>query len=390
MRLIAYTGKGGVGKSVISSVTGLRSAQLGYKTLVMSSDPSHTLSDVFEVPVGGDETKVNENLWVVHIDPVEEGMKHYATLMDYVVELFKARDVDETIAYELANFPGSTGAAALLKAFEYQSKGTFQVIVMDMVPSGEALRLLYMPFLISRFSRRIMRLISPAARLGKMVEPMTGIPAPTSEIIDKQVELLEMMDKVRGMLTNFETTSLRLVMNPDNFSIANAKRTYMQSSLYGVNTDLAIINKLMPQEVQDPYFKKWKEIQRIYTNQVKADLAPLPVKTVPLYAEELQGMEGLKRAAKDLFGEEDPTKVYHQGQPLKLVQKENGLEMIVAAKLAKKEGLQVERIGDELIIHLKTESGNIKILTPLPAITFKYSLKGAKLINGNLHVMFGE
>lgn len=390
MRLIAYTGKGGVGKSVISSVTGLRSAQLGYRTLVMSSDPAHTLSDVFGVRVGGEPTKVDENLWVVHTDPVEEGMKHYSTLMDYIVEIFKARDVDETVAYELANFPGSTGAAALLKAYDYRSKDSFDVLVMDMVPSGEALRLLYMPFLISRFSRRLIKLVSPAARLGKVVEPMTGMPAPSSQIIDKQIELLEMMDKVRGMLTDFEKTSIRLVMNPDNFSIMNAKRTYMQSALYGVNTDLAIINKLMPQEVKDPYFKKWKRLQKIYTGQVQADLAPLPIKTVPLYDEELQGTDGLNRAAKDLFGEEDPAQIYHRGQPLKMVPTETGIDLVIPARLAKKEDVQVERIGDELIVHLQTDAGQTKILTPLPAITFKYRLKGAKLINGQLHVTFGE
>lgn len=168
MRLIAYTGKGGGGKSVISCATALRSAQLGHKTLVMSSDPAHTLSDIFGVAVGGEETKVTENLWAVHTDPVDEAMKHYSTLMEYVVELFKARDVDETVAYELANFPGSTGAAALLKAHEYQSKAVFDVLVMDMVPSGEALRLLYMPYLISRFSRRLIKIISPAFKLGKV------------------------------------------------------------------------------------------------------------------------------------------------------------------------------------------------------------------------------
>lgn len=390
MRLIAYTGKGGVGKSVISCVTGLRSAQLGYKTLVMSSDPAHTLSDVFGVSVGSEETKVTENLWVVHTDPVEEGMKHYSTLMEYVVELFKTRDVDETVAYELANFPGSTGAAALLKAYEYESKAVYDVLIMDMVPSGEALRLLYMPYLISRFSRRLIKLIAPAARLGKVVEPLTGMPVPSSEIIDKQVELLEMMDDVRRLLTDFDTTSLRLVMNPDSFSIMNAKRTYMQSALYGVNTDLAIINKLMPSEVQDPYFKKWKRIQKIYTSQVQADLEPLPVRTVPLYDEELQGLEGLTRASEDLFGDGDPTEIYHRGQPLKVVSHEKSVELIMAARLARKEDVLVERIGDELIVNLRTDAGNTKILTPLPAITFKYKLKGAKLINGRLHITFGE
>jgi arsenite-transporting ATPase len=390
MRLIAYTGKGGVGKSVISCATALRSAQLGFKTLVMSSDPAHTLSDVFGVAVGGEEKRVAENLWAVHTDPVDEALKNYSILVEYVVELLKVRDVDETIAYELANFPGSTGAAALLRAHDYYSKGSFGVLVMDMVPSGEALKLLYMPYLIGRFSRRLMKLIAPAASLGRMLGPITGMPVPSNKAIDKQVELLERMEGVRRLLMDFDTTSVRLVMNPDKFSISNAKRTYMQSAIYGVNTDLAVINKVMPPDVRDPYLEKWKRAQEVCTRQVQVDLKPLPFRTLPLYDEELQGLEGLRKASRDLFGDEDPTQVYHRGRPLQVIPHRNGLELVLTVQLPRKEDVQVERIGDELIMHLHTDAGNTGVLIPLPAITYKHKLKGAKLINGRLHIVFGE
>jgi len=388
-RLIAYTGKGGVGKSIISCTTGLRSAELGYDTLVISSDPSHTLSDVFEVPVKGDEIKVAERLWVVHTDPVNEAMKHYSALMDYIAELFKVRDVDESLAYELASFPGSTGTAALLKAHEYYSQKRFDVLVMDMVPSGEALRLLYMPYLISHFSRRLIKLIAPAVQLGRIVEPITRMPLPSSEAIDKQVELLERMEAVRRFLIDYDVTSMRLVMNPDRFSIVNARRTYMQSSLYGLNTDIAIVNKVLPSEVQDPYLDNWKHTQEDYINQVRVDFDPLPVKTLPLYGEELKGLRALSKASRDLFKDEDPTQVYHRGQPLEVIPRKDGVDMVLTAHKARREDVQVERIGDELIIHLYTDVGSTRILIPLPAITFKYRLKGAKLINGRLNIKFG-
>lgn len=356
----------------------------------MSSDPAHTLSDIFNITIGSEEKKVVENLWAIHIDPVDEALKRYSALIDYVVELFKTRDVDETVAYELANFPGSTGAAALLKAYDYYLNGGFDVLVMDMVPSGEALRLLYMPYLIGRFSRKLMKLVTPAVDLGRRLTPIIGMPLPSSEVVNKQLELLEKMEGIRKLLMDFDTTSLRLVMNPDKFSIMNAKRTYMQSAIYGVNTDLAILNKLMPSGVQDPYFEKWKRIQEAYTHQLQVDLSPLPLKILPLYDEELQGLEGLNRASKDLFRDEDPTQVYYRGCPLEVSTYENGVELILAAPLPRKEAIEVERIGDEIILHLHTDAGKTRILLPLPAITFKYKLKGAKLINGRLHIKFGE
>ena len=390
MRLIAYTGKGGVGKSVVSCATALRSAQLGYKTLVMSSDPAHTLSDIFGSFIGSEEVRVAENLWAVHTDPVDEALRHYSILMEYVVELFKTRDVDDTVAYELANLPGMTGAASLLRAHDYYLNGKFDVLVLDMVPSGDALRLLYMPYLVGRFSRRLLKFIAPAVDLGRALEPLTGMPLPSKKAIEKQVELLERMEGVRKLLMDQTVTSVRLVMNPDKFSTMNAKRTYMQSSVYGVNTDLAIINKLIPDEVQDPYLQKWKKIQEVYVQQARLDLQPLPFKLLYLYDEELQGLEGLRKASEDLFGEEDPTQVYHKGRPLEVMIKDNELELILFAPLRRKEDAEVERIGDEVIVHLTTDAGCARIFVPLPTISFKYRLKGAKLINDRLHILFTE
>jgi arsenite-transporting ATPase len=390
LRIIAYTGKGGVGKSVISSATALRCSQMGMKTLLMSSDPAHTLSDVFGVPIGAKETKISENLYAVHIDPVDEAMRNYSTIMEYLVELFKVKEVDETIAYELANMPGSTGAAALLKAEDYDSKGSYDVLIMDMVPSGEALRLLYLPYLIGRFSRRLMKMIAPAANLGRMLEPITGMPVPSRKVIDKQVELLDKMESVRKMLTDYSKTSVRLVMNPDTFSIMNAKRTYMQSSIYGINTDLAIINKIMPESVKDPYLTKLIKTQQDNSVMAEHDFKPLPVKKLILYREELKGFDLLKKAANDLFEDEDPSKVYYSGKPLQVVTKKDGIELVMNASLPSKDDIEVERIGDELILHLQMDFGRSEVLIPLPAITFKYKLKGAKLINNTLHISFGE
>lgn len=390
MRLIAFTGKGGVGKSVLSSATALQAARLGYRTLLISSDPAHTLSDIFGSSVGGGEKKVADNLWALHVDPVDEMMKNYSATMEFIVELLRVKEVDETIAYELANFPGATGVSALLKAQDYDSKGSFEVLVMDMVPSGEALRLLYMPYVLSRFSRRMMKVMGSAAEIGRILRPITGMPMPSRNAIDKQIELLERMDRVRSLLLDFKRSSLRLVMNPDTFSIMNAKRAYMQSSIFGVNTDLVIVNKIMPPEIRDPYLTSLKEAQRLNLDQVEKDFKPLPVKKLKLYEEELRGPDMLKEAAKDLYGNEDPTRVYCRGRPIEVVRNGKDLELTLTARFPKKQDVQVERIGDELIVHVQTEAGKVNVLLPLPAVAFNYSLKEARLINERLHVVFGE
>ena len=390
MRIIAYTGKGGVGKSVISCATAIKLAKLGYKTLLASSDPAHTLSDALLKPIGSVETKVGENLWAVHVDPIKEVMDNYSAIIEYLAEVFKAREIDEALAYELANFPGTTGVATLLKAHSYYKKGVFDTLVMDLVPSGEALRLLYVPHLIGRFSRKVAKLVAPAVQLGKIFEPLIGVPTPPGEAIDAEVTLLERLDAVREMLIDPKVTSMRLVMNPDAFSTSNALRALMQASLYGVNVDLAIINKVIPPEVSDPYFEAWIKAQKEHIKAAKASLEPIPVKQLKLYRSELRGFAQLEEAAEELFDGEDPSQVYYVGKPIQVTVREDGVEMDIPAPYAKKEEMEVERIGDELIIHLHTESSDLKILLPLPAAAFKYSLRSAKLINGRLHLKFSR
>jgi arsenite-transporting ATPase len=390
MRIIAYTGKGGVGKSVISCATAIKLAKLGYKTLLASSDPAHTLSDALLKPVGSVETKVADNLWAVQVDPIKEVMEHYSVVIEYLAEVFKAKEIDEALAYELANFPGTTGVATLLKAHSYHKKGGFDALVMDLVPSGEALRLLYVPHLIGRFSRKVAKLVAPVAQIGRFFEPLIGVPPPPGEVIDREVALLERLDAVREMLTNPKVTSMRLVMNPDAFSTSNALRALMQASLYGINVDLAIINKVIPPEVSDPYFEGWIKAQKEHIEAAKASLEPIPVKQLKLYRSELRGFAQLEEAAEELFDGEDPSKVYYVGKPMEVAVREDGVEMDIPAPYAKKDGMEVERVGDELIIHIHSESGALRILIPLPAAAFKYSLKSAKLINGRLHIKFSR
>ena len=388
LRIIFYTGKGGTGKTVISCMTALKSAELGYETLLMSSDPAHTLRDALNTHIGSEETKVTKNLWAVHVNPMEEVAKHHSELMEYFASVLSSRGLDETLAYEIANLPGITGIAALLKLEGYKENEKYDVIVMDSVPSGEALKLLFVPDILGRISKKLINILAPLTSLTAVAKPVIGMPTPTGKLVKKEIKVLEQMENLKQMLTNFDLTSVRLIANPDFFSLSNAKRTYMLVSLYGINVDLAVINKVFPELEKDSYFHGWVNSQKKYIEELYLNLSPLPIKILKLYESELMDIPKLRKAADELFKDEDPTQVYHKGKPMTVNRHDDGVEVVLSIPYVSREDIEIERTGDEMLVYLKTDIGRVGLIIPLPTITYLMSLKKAKLINGKLHLYF--
>lgn len=388
MRIIYFTGKGGTGKSVTSALTALRLSDLGYRTLLMSSDPAHSLRDVLEISVDREPTKIIDNLYALNVDPIREAAKHYSMILDYIASVFKARGLDEILAYELAALPGMTGVAGMLMLDKLAKENEYDSIVIDTVPSGEALKFLYIPSLLGKISRRFIKLATPLAEAGKIVEPFVGIPTPSKDVIKKEVELVEMIDRVRDILTDQDITSIRLVANPDSFSIGNARRTYIQSSIYGLNTDLLIINKVLPEVVKDSYFSQWKMDQRRYIEEAINSFRPIPVKFLMLFRKELKGLEMLREAADQLYDDKDPTKIYYRGRGVEIRHLNDEVQIKYPTPLISKKDLELERIGDELIVKMYTDIGPQDLIVPLPTITFKMKIIHALLKNGYLTIYF--
>jgi arsenite-transporting ATPase len=355
---------------------------------LISTDPAHTLSDAFGIKIGNVETKINENLDAIQIDPVYEAIQNYSALFEFISEIFKTKGIDETIAYEIANFPGSTGAAALLKLVLYVEKNLYDTIILDMIPSGDALKLLYFPYIIGRLSRRVMGIFAPVADVGRAFASVLGINVPSKEVIKTELKLLNLLEKAQKILTDHEQTSLRLIVNPDSFSIENAKRTYIQASIYNINTDMLIINKIMPKDIKAEYFEEWIKLQDNYIKKCEIEFSNLHIKKVSLFKSEVKGIDNLKNLANEIFGEENPLKIYSRFTGININQTEKGIEITVPAPFVKKENLEIERVSDELIIHVETDIGKSSILLPLPFIAYKYSLKSAKLINDKIHIYF--
>ena len=388
LRLIIYTGKGGTGKTVTSCATAIKIAEHGRNTLLISADPAHTLSDAFMMNDIAHELKpVQQNLTALQIDPVTEMSKQYDTILSYMAAIFSAKGIDETLAYEIAMLPGMTQLFSLLKIEEVSRTKEFDAIVLDMPASGEALRYLYFPKLFGSIGRKLTGLAGLFSGFAKIFQPLAKIPAPSKDVIQSEMELLDRLDVLADIIKDNETTSIRLVANPDTFSIENAKRALMSASLYGINVDMAVVNKIMAGS-SDQYYDKWAVYQKSKVEEAKANFYPLPIKEVQLYGTELRGIEMLRKHGEVLFGSDDPAQIFYRGKPYVFEHAGTSLSMTVKVPFTEKDDFEIQRYGDQLTISVKTRAARIVNIVPLPIATAGMKLAKAKLLDHELKVLF--
>ena len=390
LRLIIYTGKGGTGKTVTSCATAIKVAEHNYETLVISADPAHTLVDAFMMPnIGHDPKQVLPNLTALQIDPVVEMSRQYNTILSYTAALFSSKGIDETLAYEIAMLPGMTQLFSFLKVEEVDREKTFDVVILDMPASGEALRYLYFPKLVGSIGRKLTGLAGLFSGFAKIFQPLAKFPTPTKDVMQSEMELLDRLNALSDIINNNNRTSVRLVANPDTFSIENAKRVLMSTSIYGINVDMAIINKIMASS-SDEYYAKWATFHKSKVEEAKANFYPLPVREAELYGTELRGIDMLRKHGEILFGSDDPSKIFYHGEPYIFVKEGTGINMTVQVPFSEKDDFSIERYGDQLTITVKTTTGQIASVVPLPVATAGMKLVKAKLLNQKLKVQFDK
>jgi arsenite-transporting ATPase len=389
MRIIIYTGKGGTGKTVTSCSTAIKLAEHNHKTLVISSDPAHTLGDAFMISNFGHEMqKILPNLEALQIDPVTEMKKQFDTILSYMASVFSARGIDETLAYEIAMLPGMTQLFSLLKIEELVKLKSFDAIVIDMPASGEALRYLYFPKLVGSIGRKLTGLAGMFGGVARIFQPLSQISMPSKGVLQSEVDLIDRLQYLSEIIRDSNTTSLRLVANPDTFSIENAKRALMSASLFGINVDLAVINKIMPHQSSDQYYANWAEFHQRKVEEAKANFYPLPLREVFLHDTELRGFEMLAKNGELLFGKEDPGNIYYQGKAFNFLTEGSSLQMKVKVPFTEKDNFDLERYGDQLTIKVRSPVGYIVNIIPLPSVTLSMKLAKAKLQGNELNVRF--
>lgn len=398
MRLIIYTGKGGTGKTVISSSTAIKLAEKKYKTIIISSDPAHTLSDAFQLHSTITRDR-NDNgtmdvfpfLQALQIDPTLEMNTRYHDVITYIASMFSSKGIDEVLAYEIAMMPGMTQLFSLLKVEEVMRLRSHEVVVLDMPASGEALRYLYFPKLLGKIGNRFASLSGAFSGFTEIFRAFSGISIP-NKILRYEKDLFNSLNQLSDIIKDNSITTLRLVANPDSFSIENAKRAFMAASLYGINTDLAVINKIFPDKYNevksDEFFINWTKFQQVKVSEARSNFYPLPIREVPLHSTELAGIEML-RANAIIFGDDDPLKIFYNGKPYSIVdQLPKNLRIKIKVPFTEKEDIDIKRLGSEVIIKLNSPTGNLVNVIPLPTITFDMKMIGTRLRNNTLNVLF--
>ena len=390
MRLVIYTGKGGTGKTVSACSTALKLSGLKSRTLLVSADPAHTLGDaLMEGEIRGTPTRISTDLYAAQVDPVVEMDSNFKTIFSYFASYFQAKGIDDTISYELAMLPGMTQLLCLLKIEEAVRAGDYDVIILDMPASGEALRFLYFPKLVGSLSMRLSGLAGLASGFGRLLQPYLSGSALSSDLMKAEADLLHKLEKLSKLIFDTNVTSLRLVANADSFSMENAKRTLMSANLYGINVDMIIVNKILSQiRSEDNFLANWADLQHAKVTEARSNFYPLPVKEVPLYNEELKGIEMLKQNAEILFGNQDPSQIFYHERVFEFKSDSSGLTLKVKVPFTKNADFLVERISDRITIKVATNIGYIVNVVPLPAVTLKMKLKAARLSDNELVISF--
>ncbi|MBC8121854.1 MAG: TRC40/GET3/ArsA family transport-energizing ATPase [Gemmatimonadaceae bacterium] len=389
MRIILMTGKGGVGKTSMAAATGLRCAELGYKTLVLSTDPAHSLADSLDQPLSHTPREVRTNLWGAELDALVELEENWGSVKKYITQVLQAQGLDGIQAEELAILPGMDEIFSLVRVKRHYDEEDFDVLIIDSAPTGTALRLLSLPDVAGWYMRKFFKPMQGIAKtLTPVFEPLvrrlTGIPLPNAEVIDAPYEFYEKIEALERVLTDNTITTVRLVTNPEKMVIKESLRAHAYLSLYNVATDMVIANRVIPEHVQDPYFLRWKQSQQIYRQQIHDNFAPLPVREIPLYQEELVGLAALDRLKIDLYGEQDPSAVLYRENTLKVVQDQGSYRLDLYLPGVPKADVQLSKTGDELNIRIGNHRRNLVLPQSLAAL----QPSGAKMVEDYLQIRF--
>lgn len=387
MRIILVTGKGGVGKTTVSAATALRAADLGYVTLVMSTDPAHSLGDAFDMELGDAPSSIVDRLDGQQIDTQLRLEESWGDVRDHLTDLFDWSGLDGIEAEELTVFPGMDELFALATVRDHARSGIYDVIVVDCAPTAETLRLLSLPEVMSWYMDKMFPL---SRRVAKVIRPVmsrvSSIPMADDKVFQSIERFYERLDGIRELLSDPDITTARLVMNPEKMVIAEARRTYTYLGLFGYAVDAAIVNRVLPDEVHDPYFAEWRQIQKGHLEAVEEGFAGTDIRRLRLFDHEMVGPERLRVVGTELYGDDDPTMRLSDVDPIRVesLADSDDVALVLSIPLVDKEHVDVMRHGDELFVTVDSYRRSIV----LPDSLKRRTIRRAKLADGELRVVF--
>jgi arsenite-transporting ATPase len=389
VRVLLFTGKGGVGKTSVAAATALRCAEAGARTLVLSTDPAHSLADCFDVELGSHPTaipSVDGALFGQQLDAQERMEESWGDIKAYLTEVFDWAGVDAVQAEELAVLPGLDELFALSDIRELADSGDWDVIVVDCAPTAETIRLLSLPDVLAWYMDRIFPVSRRVNRVvGPVLARLSTLPVAGDDVFGATSRFYTRLDGVKELLADRERSSVRLVVNPEQMVIAEARRTYTYLSLFGYRVDAVVANRLLPDAVDDPWFERWKAAHKRHLEAIDEGFAPLPVLRAELAPDELVGVDRLRAFGDAVYADRDPADVFFDQEPMTITKRGDRHVLRLALPFAERDELEVGRHGDELLVRV----GPYRRSIMLPDTLRRQSVHGASLRAGRLTVTFG-
>ena len=391
MRIIFFAGKGGVGKTSVSAATGIKVAEMGYKTVVMSLDVAHSLADIFDLERDlldknkGEPIQINKNLFIQELDIQEEIQRYWGDIHKYISGLLNMSGLDEVLAEELAVFPGMEEVSLLLYINKYVREKTYDVILLDCAPTGESLRFISIPTTLDWYMKKIFKW---ERTLAKYVRPVakrvTDIPLPGDDYFQAIADLFEKLKGVDEVLVDPEITTVRLVTNPEKVVLKETQRAFMYFCLYKMSIDAIIMNRMLPDKIKDDYFKGWIKGQQYHLGKAKDFFSPVPIFPVDLFAGEVIGYNDLKQLADQIYKGSNPLQRFYKDEPYRLIKKNGNYSLKLKLPFITKKDVELNKLHEELIIRI----GGFKRHILLPRQVASLNVVKAKLEGEYLNILF--
>jgi arsenite-transporting ATPase len=384
LRTILYTGKGGVGKTSVAAATALKASLAGKNVLVMSTDPAHSLADVFDTEIGSDPKEMAPGLWAQEMDHTSMIEENWSEIQGYMTTLFEWQGADTLAAEELAMLPGMDELFGLLMVRRHNKEGRYDALILDAAPTGETLKLLSLPDHMNWYvekifpiQRRAAKLVRPFASRARSLPPL-----PEDSVFAAGQRFYQAIASVEEILTDRESASVRLVLNAEKMVIAEARRAYTYLNLYDYGVDALVVNRLLPETVSDPYFARWHDAQTRHMKTIGESFDPIPILTARLFDREMFGLEALGALAEDVFEDVEPLGVLFRGATHDIVKNGDGYDVVFHLPLAQKRNVDLSKKGAELLVKV----GNYRRSILLPDALARLPAAGAIFEAGSLKV----